>query len=210
MTRPPPPGAAGPIPTSMTPPPPVRPPTLTITSISSPPSPGTVPGGSGNYAISFGSGAVINLPAGTSPVSFDVTNTTYDYLSMTHGDGFGTKFTTGKLELKIFGYTGLGGSGAEVGEVDFDLARYTSPNPCWSTSGPWWTSPRSPGRKASPSPTPHPTSPLRHQHAGIFRDGRSDPRRRGAGASTWAMLLIGLAGLAFVGWRARRDEAIGA
>jgi Domain of unknown function (DUF4465)/PEP-CTERM motif len=88
---------------------------------------GTAPGGSGNYAISFGSGAVINLPARMSPVSFDVTNTTYDYLSMTHGDDFATKFTIGDFfELKIFGYTGLDGSGAEVGEVDFDLARFTS------------------------------------------------------------------------------------
>ena len=89
---------------------------------------GAAPGGSGNYAISFGAGAVINLPAGTSPVSFEVTNTTYAYLSMTHGDGFGEPFTTGDFfELKILGFTGLDGSGSEVGEVDFDLAGYTSP-----------------------------------------------------------------------------------
>ena len=74
-------------------------------------------------------GAVINLPSGTSPVSFEVTNTTYIYLSMTHGDGFAKQFTTGDFfELKIFGYSGLNGGGTQVGEVDFFLANYTSAN----------------------------------------------------------------------------------
>jgi hypothetical protein len=90
---------------------------------------GTAPGGSGNYGISSGSGAFINLPSGTSPVSFEVTNTTYAFLSMTLGDGFGKKFSTGDFfELKIFGYSGLNGKGSQTGEVDFDLARYTSPD----------------------------------------------------------------------------------
>jgi hypothetical protein len=90
---------------------------------------GTAPGGSGNYAIETGTGGAINLPAGTSPVSFEVTNTTYAYLAMTLGDGFATAFTTGSFfELKIYGYTGLNGTGTEVGEVDFYLADYTSPN----------------------------------------------------------------------------------
>jgi hypothetical protein len=88
---------------------------------------GTAPEGSGNYGISSGPGAVINLPSGTSPISFEVTNTTYNYLSMTHGDGFAKKFTTGDFfELKIFGYSGLNGTGTKVGEVDFYLANYTS------------------------------------------------------------------------------------
>jgi Domain of unknown function (DUF4465) len=88
---------------------------------------GTAPGGSGNYAISTGPGAVINLPSGTSPVSFEVTNTTYSYLSMTLGDSFATKFTIGSFfELKIFGFSGLNGMGTEVGEVDFFLANYSS------------------------------------------------------------------------------------
>ena len=88
---------------------------------------GTPPPGSDNYAISSGTGAAINLPAGTNPVSFEVTNTTYAYLSMTHGDGFAKQFTTGDFfELKIFGYSGLNGGGTKVGEVDFDLANYTS------------------------------------------------------------------------------------
>jgi hypothetical protein len=90
---------------------------------------GTAPGGSGNYGISSGSGAYINLPSGTSPVSFEVTNTTYSFLSMTLGDGFGKKFSTGDFfELKIFGYSGLNGTGTQVGEVDFFLANYTSAN----------------------------------------------------------------------------------
>jgi Domain of unknown function (DUF4465)/PEP-CTERM motif len=88
---------------------------------------GTAPGGSGNYGIEFGTGGVINLPSGTSPVSFEVTNTTYAYLSMTHGDSFAKKFTTGDyFELKIYGFTGLNGTGTQVGEVDFYLANYTS------------------------------------------------------------------------------------
>ena len=87
---------------------------------------GTAPGGSGNYGIEFGTGGVINLPSGTSPVSFEVTNTTYSYLAMTLGDGFATAFTTGSyFELKIFGHSGLNGTGT-VKEVDFFLANYTS------------------------------------------------------------------------------------
>jgi hypothetical protein len=61
---------------------------------------GTPPPGSSNYAIEFGTGGAINLPAGTSPVSFEVTNTTYSYLAMTLGDSRGM--------------------------VTFDLADYTS------------------------------------------------------------------------------------
>ena len=60
-------------------------------------------------------------------MSFEVTNSTYSYLAMTLGDGFASAFTTGSyFELKIFGYTGLNGTGTEVGEVDFYLANYTS------------------------------------------------------------------------------------
>ena len=48
---------------------------------------------------------------------------------MTLGDGFGKKFSTGDFfELKIFGYSGLNGTGTQVGEVDFFLANYTSAN----------------------------------------------------------------------------------
>jgi hypothetical protein len=99
---------------------------------------GTAPDGSGNYAIESGTGGAINLPAGTSPVSFMVTNTTYNYLSMAYGDGYAKKFTTNDyFELKIYGYTGANGSGTKVGEVDFYLANYTSadslPVSVWTT-----------------------------------------------------------------------------
>src|SRR5262249_4148371 len=88
---------------------------------------GTPPAGSNNYAISSGAGAYINLPAGMSAVSFEVTNTTYAYLSMTLGDGFAKKFTTNDFfELKIYGYSDLNGTGNRIGEVDFYLANYTS------------------------------------------------------------------------------------
>jgi hypothetical protein len=88
---------------------------------------GTAPGGSGNYGIESGTGGAINLPAGTSPVSFEVTNTTYSYLAMTLGDGFATPFTTGsKFVLEIFGWSGLNGTGDSRGMVSFDLADYTS------------------------------------------------------------------------------------
>ena len=80
-------------------------------------------------AFQYGTGGAINLPSGTSPVSFEVTNTTYSYLSMTLGDGFAKQFTTGDFfELKIFGCSGLNGTGTQVGEVDFFLANYTSAN----------------------------------------------------------------------------------
>ncbi len=88
---------------------------------------GSAPGGSGNYGISSGTGAYINLAAGTAPVSFQVTNTTYSYLSMTLGDGFAKKFGVGdSFELKIYGYSGANGTGTRIGEVDFYLANYTS------------------------------------------------------------------------------------
>lgn len=120
---------------------------------------GTAPGGSGNYGIEYGTGGVINLPSGTSPVSFEVTNTTYSYLAMTLGDGFATAFTTGSyFELKIYGYSGLNGTGTEVGKVvDFYLANYTSasslPVDVWTLVNLGSLA----GRRASPSTTPRPT-----------------------------------------------------
>jgi Domain of unknown function (DUF4465)/PEP-CTERM motif len=89
--------------------------------------PGGGPGGSGTYAIGAPSdpkAAIINLPAGTTPVSMLVTNTTYDYLSMTLGDKFGKVFGAGDfLQLQITGYDALGHA---VGTVPVFLANYTS------------------------------------------------------------------------------------
>ena len=44
--------------------------------------PGGGAGGAGIYGIGYVGSPVISLPAGTSPVSLDITNTTYAYLSM--------------------------------------------------------------------------------------------------------------------------------
>jgi Domain of unknown function (DUF4465)/PEP-CTERM motif len=172
--------------------------------------PGGAPGGSGNYAISFGPGAVINLPSGTSPVSFEVTNTTYAYLSMTHGDGFGKQFTTGDFfELKIFGFTGLDGSGAEVGEVDFDLARYTSPD---SLPVDVWTlidlSALAGAESLSFDYASSDVGPLGINTPEYFA---MDDLTLGAAVpepSTWAMLLIAFAGMGLMGWRTSRRELI--
>jgi Domain of unknown function (DUF4465) len=165
---------------------------------------GAAPGGSGNYGVSFGSDAVINLPAGASPVSFEVTNTTYDYLSMTHGDGFGAPFTTGDFfELKIFGYTGLYGSGAEVGEVDFDLARYTSPD---SLPINVWTLVDLTSLAGSQSLTfDYASSDVGPFGVNTPEYFAMDDLTLGVAApelSTWAMALIAFGGLGFVHWRA--------
>ena len=70
-------------------------------------------------------GSVVNLAAGQAPYSVQVTNTTYDYLSMLNGDSFAKKFGAGDfLMLTIAGYDSSGGVGNKVGEVDFYLANF--------------------------------------------------------------------------------------
>jgi hypothetical protein len=92
---------------------------------------GTGVGGSGPYAIAYDDGldtSYINLPTGSSALSFYITNTTYAYLSMITGDSFAKKFTTGDfLQVQVRGYTGDGATGSLVGEVDTYLANYTTP-----------------------------------------------------------------------------------
>ena len=86
--------------------------------------PGGGAGGSTNYAVAFG-GAYINVAAGRSVVSMDVTNTTYDFLSMSNGDQFAKKFDAGDFfTLHVTGYAGLDGAGAAIGQVDFNLADF--------------------------------------------------------------------------------------
>ncbi len=86
-------------------------------------------------------GAYVNLATGADPISIDVTNTTYDYLSMKYGDGFGKQFGSGDyFRLTIEGYAGANGSGTRIGEKDFDLANYTDVNPNnWSIVTDWRT-----------------------------------------------------------------------
>jgi len=92
---------------------------------------GTGWGGGGNYAIAHaGSAAFFDLPAGFRPSTIWVTNTTYTYLSMRDGDGFGKKFggVSGQdpdwFRLTFSGYDQAGGNGTLLGSVDFYLADF--------------------------------------------------------------------------------------
>lgn len=82
--------------------------------------------GSANYAVLFG-GGYVNVAAGRSVVSMDVTNTTYAYLSMKNGDpyAYSKKFGPGDFfTLHVKGFDGQNGGGGSVGEVDFNLADF--------------------------------------------------------------------------------------
>jgi hypothetical protein len=85
--------------------------------------------GDGFYGVAFASSpgdAIINITA--QPMSIDYTNTTYAYLSMKNGDSFAKKFTTGDFfTFHIDGYTGINGTGIDIGHVVGTLASYTSP-----------------------------------------------------------------------------------
>lgn len=92
---------------------------------------GTGSGGGGNYAVFYSSSTnFIDLPAGTAPVSVDITNTTYAALSMKNGDSFAKKFggTTGNdpdyFKLTLTGYTGASGSGSVTSAIDVYLADF--------------------------------------------------------------------------------------
>lgn len=99
--------------------------------------------GSATYAVAYtggdgtpgsGSGSVVNLAPGSSPVSMQVTNTEYDVLSMTYGDSFASPFGANNyLVLNIFGYSGLNGMGNEVGEIQIYLAQGLSILTTWET-----------------------------------------------------------------------------
>ncbi len=87
---------------------------------------GTGAGGSATYGVAYNlsqGGAVINLPSGTSPLSLEVTNTTYTAQSITLGDPFARAFHQGdSFRLDILGYSGANGTGTQVGDVPFYLA----------------------------------------------------------------------------------------
>ena len=89
---------------------------------------GTGSGGSATYGVAdnFKQGdALINLPSGATPYSIDITNSTYAAQSITQGDQFARAFHQGDyFELNILGFSGLNGTGTQVGDVPFFLADY--------------------------------------------------------------------------------------
>jgi Domain of unknown function (DUF4465) len=113
--------------------------------------PGIGGNGSQTYAVAntYGDGAnpfhpsssIVNLAAGASPVSIQITNTAYDYYSMTYGDGFAKQFGAGDyLLLTIDGYSSANGGGTQVGEVDFYLANFLATNSSqWYIVDTWQT-----------------------------------------------------------------------
>lgn len=92
-------------------------------------------GGAGNYAVGYYSlynpaSAFFNLPAGTTPVSMRITNTTYTALTMRDGY-FGAKKFGGAsgddpdfLKVSFIGKALPGGLGATTGTVEFYLADF--------------------------------------------------------------------------------------
>jgi hypothetical protein len=74
----------------------------------------------------------LNLASGEIPLSLQLTNTAYDYYAMKYGDGFATAFTTGNyFKVLIYGYTGVNGTGTEVGgaPIEYYLGDYRSSDP---------------------------------------------------------------------------------
>jgi Domain of unknown function (DUF4465) len=89
--------------------------------------------GSATYGVAFDfnpSDSYVNLASGYNPVSAQITNTTYAYLSMKNGDQFAKKFGAGDdFLLTITGYKGLNGIGPTVGSsVNFYLANFLGSN----------------------------------------------------------------------------------
>ncbi len=86
--------------------------------------------GSGNYGIAYSS-AVLDLPAGQTPVSVYLTNTTYAALSMLQGDSYAKVFggVSGDdpdyFDVTFTGYSAAGATGAVTGSTTFRLADYT-------------------------------------------------------------------------------------
>lgn len=94
---------------------------------------GTDVSGVGNYAMANSftpNGAVLNLPPGQAATWLQVTNSTYAYLSMIHGDMFAKQFggTSGDdpdfFKVVFTGFDRLNASGSRVGRVDFYLADF--------------------------------------------------------------------------------------
>lgn len=88
-------------------------------------------GGTGTYALAFGSGAFIDFATPTIVQSADVANTTYARQSMQLGDQFAKQFggPSGNdqdfFRVVLAGYTDVGLAGSQTGSVTVDLADYT-------------------------------------------------------------------------------------
>jgi hypothetical protein len=102
-------------------------------------------GGSGNFGMAFletrvdpslEPSAFIDLPELNLPIasmSAWFTNSTYTLLSIELGNEFALSFSAEDfLTLTIVGFSGTGGNGSRIGEVDFDLARGTSVVTDWT------------------------------------------------------------------------------
>jgi len=88
-------------------------------------------GGSATYAVADAgrSPAYVNLAPGASPLSFDVTNTTYAALTMENGDpyGFTKPFSHAQNSfflLTVTGYRGLDLAGPQLGSFEIYLADF--------------------------------------------------------------------------------------
>lgn len=92
---------------------------------------GTGVHGIGNYAIAYGGAqAYFNLPAGWRASSVHLTNTTYAWNSMQHGDGYAKEFggVSGNdpdwFRVTLTGFSGFGGAGISTGATEFYLADF--------------------------------------------------------------------------------------
>ncbi|WP_165226978.1 DUF4465 domain-containing protein [Aquisphaera insulae] len=74
------------------------------------------------------SDSTITLAAGATPDSIAITNTTYSYLTMRDGDGYGFAHAFTKGDYQLLDIRGFDASGKLVGTVDFYLANYLSDN----------------------------------------------------------------------------------
>lgn len=93
---------------------------------------GALSGATGIYAVAYaGPYAFFDLPAGYTPVSVYVTNTTYAALDMLTGSAFSKKFggpsgdDPDYFDVIFTGYTGPGATGTVTGTLAFRLADFT-------------------------------------------------------------------------------------
>ena len=172
---------------------------------------GTGSGGSATYGIAFNynlGDAIINMPTGVSPVSIDITNTTYTAQAIVEGDGFATAFSPGSyFKLDIIGYSGLNGSGSVVGDVPFYLANYPVGGTLQLVSN--WTTvdlTSLAGAKPGIQPDLDRRRRIRHQHPDILRDRQHHRATAVPEPSTVLLFSIGLAGVSVAHRRGRAAE----